>query len=109
MSEIKSKIGNFRFLNTSSGEIALNMSLSNEMSTFFNGSSAQWDGDPVNIAGIRVVPWGVDNNMPMAIRNLLEKITWARASWTAKQGCCMGRDRCFTALKWKIMSGFRNG
>ncbi|MEG0889839.1 MAG: hypothetical protein RSH25_15350, partial [Bacteroides sp.] len=71
MAEIKKKIGNFHFLDTGAGQYALNMSLSNEMSTFFNGSSRNWDGDPVTIAGVKVVPWGSDNNLPTAIRDLL--------------------------------------
>lgn len=99
MGEIKSKIGNFRFLNTSAGEIALNMSLSNEMSTFFNGSSAQWDGDPVNIAGVRVVPWGVDNNMPMAIRNLLEKNNLGPGILDRKTGLLYGQGPMLYRIK----------
>ena len=58
MAEIKEKIGGFRFVDAGVGTYAINMSLgNNELSSFFNGSSSNWDGDPVTIAGVRVVPW----------------------------------------------------
>ena len=72
MSEIK-KIGSFSFVDTAVGQYAINMNWSQSMSQFFNAGSQDWDGDPVSVAGVRVVPWGPDNNMPNAIRDLLEK------------------------------------
>ena len=57
----------------------------NELSSFFNGSSSNWDGDPVTIAGVRVVPWGIDNNLPKTVRDILEKNIWDRAFWIANR------------------------
>lgn len=73
MSDIKRKIGNFSFVDTSAGQYAINMNWSESMSHFFSTGSKDWDGDPVTVAGVRVVPWGPDNNMPNAIRDMLEK------------------------------------
>lgn len=95
MSEIK-KIGSFSFVDTAAGQYAINMNWSQSMSQFFNAGSQDWDGDPVSVAGVRVVPWGPDNNMPNAIRNLLEKNNLVPVFWTVRWGCCMGRGRCFT-------------
>lgn len=72
MSKTK-KIGSFSFVDTTAGHFAINMNWSESMSRFFNAGSQDWDGDPVSVAGVRVVPWGPDNNMPNAIRDLLEK------------------------------------
>lgn len=93
------KIGNFRFVNVSGGTYALNMSLSNEMSTFFNASSANWDGDPVTVAGIRVVPWGIENNMPTAIRNLLEKNNLGPGILDRKTGLLYGQGPMLYKIK----------
>lgn len=99
MSEIKKKIGNFHFLDTGAGQYALNMSLSNEMSTFFNGSSRNWDGDPVTIAGVKVVPWGSDNNLPTAIRDLLEKNNLGPGILERKTGLLYGQGPMLYKLK----------
>lgn len=87
MAEIKEKIGGFRFVDAGVGTYAINMSLgNNELSSFFNGSSSNWDGDPVTIAGVRVVPWGIDNNLPKRqYVTFLKRIIWDRAFWIAKQ------------------------
>lgn len=98
MEEIK-KIGNFRFVDTSAGQYALNMSLSNEMSTFFNGSSRNWDGDPVTIAGVKVVPWGPDNNLPTAIRDVLEKNNLGPGILDRKTGLLYGQGPMLYRLK----------
>ena len=74
MAEIKEKIGGFRFVDAGVGTYAIHMGVDyNELSSFFNGSSSNWDGDPVTVAGVRIVPWGIDNNLPKTVRDILEK------------------------------------
>ena len=91
MSEITKKIGNFSFVDTSAGHYALNMNWRDEFSTFFSGSSVDWDADPVSVAGVRVVPWGPDNNMPTYVRNLLEKNNLAPGILARKIGLLYGQ------------------
>ena len=96
MGDIKKKIGHFNFVDTVAGQYAINMNWSQEMSQFFNGDSKNWDGDPTNVAGVRVVPWGPDNNMLMLSGIYWRKIIWDPVSWTGKWDCCMDKARCFT-------------
>lgn len=91
MGDIKKKIGHFNFVDTVAGQYAINMNWSQEMSQFFNGDSKNWDGDPTNVAGVRVVPWGPDNNMPNAIRNLLEKNNLGPGILDRKTGLLYGQ------------------
>lgn len=56
MSTIKKKIGHYSFVDTAKGQFALHMDWSADMSQFFNFRSPNWDGDPVSVAGVRVVP-----------------------------------------------------
>lgn len=91
MGDIKKKIGHFNFVDTVAGQYAINMNWSQEMSQFFNGDSKNWDGDPTNVAGVRVVPWGPDNNMPNAIRNLLEKNNLGPGILDRKMGLLYGQ------------------
>lgn len=99
MSEIKKKIGNFGFVDTAAGQYAINMNWSNSMSQFFNGSSQDWDGDPVTVAGVRVVPWGVDNNLPNAIRDLLEKNNLGPGILDRKTGLLYGQGPMLYRVK----------
>lgn len=91
MGDIKKKIGHFNFVDTVAGQYAINMNWSPSMSQFFNGDSQNWDGDPTNVAGVRVVPWGPDNNMPNAIRNLLEKNNLGPGILDRKTGLLYGQ------------------
>ena len=92
MAEIKEKIGGFRFVDAGVGTYAINMSLgNNELSSFFNGSSSNWDGDPVTIAGVRVVPWGIDNNLPKTVRDILEKNNLGPGILDRKTGLMYGQ------------------
>lgn len=91
MSGIKKKIGNFSFVGTASGQYAINMNWSQEMSQFFNGDSKDWDDDPSSVAGVRVVPWGADNNLPDAIRNLLERNNLGPGLLDRKAGLLYGQ------------------
>lgn len=92
MAEIKEKIGGFRFVDAGVGTYAINMSLgNNELSSFFNGSSSNWDGDPMTIAGVRVVPWGIDNNLPKTVRDILEKNNLGPGILDRKTGLMYGQ------------------
>lgn len=91
MGTISKKIGNFSFVDTAVGSYAINMNWSNEMSHFFNGDVQNWDADPVTIAGVRIVPWGVDNNLPNAIRNILEKNNLGPGILDRKTGLLYGQ------------------
>lgn len=91
MSRINRKIGNFSFVDTVAGQYAINMNWSQSMSQFFDAGSQDWDGDPVNVAGVQVVPWGLDNNMPNAIRDLLEKNNLGPGILDRKTGLLYGQ------------------
>lgn len=92
MAEIKKKIGSMSFVSVDEGTYALNMGLSeNPLNSFFNTSSANWDGDPVTIHGVKIVPWGADNNMPEAIRDLLEKNNLGPGILERKTGLLYGQ------------------
>jgi hypothetical protein len=90
MAEIEKKIGNYAFMGTDVGQIALNMNWSTEVSQLF-GETRNWEGDPVTVAGERVVPWGSDNNMPNAIRNLLERNNLGPGILDRKTGLLYGQ------------------
>lgn len=90
MAEIEKKIGNYAFLGTDVGQIALNMNWSTEVSQLF-GETRNWEGDPVIVAGERIVPWGSDNNMPNAIRNLLERNNLGPGILDRKTGLLYGQ------------------
>lgn len=99
MGDITKKIGHFSFVDTVAGSYAINMNWSQEMSQFFNGDSKNWDGDPTNVAGVRVVPWGPDNNMPNAIRNLLEKNNLGPGILDRKAGLLYGQGPLLYKVK----------
>ena len=69
------------------------------MSQFFNAGSQDWDGDPVSVAGVRVVPWGPDNNMPNAIRDLLEKNNLGPGILDRKVGLLYGQGPMLYRVK----------
>ena len=91
MSEIKRKIGGFTFVDTSCGHYALNMNWASDMESALLLKSSDWDADPVTVAGVRVVPWGAANDMPTAVRNLLEKNNLAPGILSRKVGLLYGQ------------------
>lgn len=99
MGEIKKKIGSFRFVDTSLGTYAINMNLNHEMSTFFSGNSSSWDSDPVSVGGVRVVPWGPDNNLPVAIRDILERNNLGPGILDRKTGLLYGQGPMLYRIK----------
>lgn len=86
-------IGNCHFVETKAGTYMLNLngSFDGTISTLYDSSYNDWDGDPVTLAGVRVVPWGYDNNMPKNIRNLLEKNNLGPGILARKAGLLYGQ------------------
>ena len=91
MAEIIKRIGNYGFVDTSSGQFAINMNWNRSFSDTLNLDSQNWDGDPVTVAGERVVPWGTDNNLPNNIRDLLEKNNLGPGVLDRKTGLLYGQ------------------
>lgn len=85
------KIGNFAFVDTVSGQYAIHMDWSHEMSRFFNGRTQDWDGDPMTVAGVQVVPWGRNNDLPDAVRDLLERNNLGPGILDRKTGLLYGQ------------------
>ena len=85
------KIGKFSFVDTAAGQYAIRMDWSSSMSQFFDLSGRNWDDDPVSVAGERVVPWGKDNNLPRAIRDLLERNNLGPGILDRKTGLLYGQ------------------
>lgn len=63
----------FYFADTARGTYAIGMNWDNSVSDLFALTSDDWDGDPVTVAGERVVPWGPDNDFPVNVRSMLER------------------------------------
>ena len=85
------KIGKFSFVDTAAGQYAIAMDWSASMSQLFDLSGRNWDDDPVSVAGERVVPWGKDNNLPHAIRDLLERNNLGPGILDRKTGLLYGQ------------------
>lgn len=73
--KIVDRAGSLRIVDCGVGTygVALNSRRSDNFSDIFNWTGANWDSDPVYVGGVRVVPWGPKDNMPTAVRDLLEK------------------------------------
>ena len=78
-------------MDTAAGQFALHMDWSSSMSQLFDLSGRNWDDDPVSVAGERVVPWGKDNNLPRAIRDLLERNNLGPGILDRKTGLLYGQ------------------
>lgn len=86
------KIGKFNFVPTKVGTYAIQMSsFQDSISHLFGSAVADWDGDPTTVAGVRVVPWGPDNNLPIKIRNLLERNNLGPGILDRKTGLLYGQ------------------
>ena len=92
MSEIR-KIGDFHFVPTEVGTYAVRMEggLNDTFERFLSFDPTSWDMDPVTVAGVRVVPWGADNNLPKNIRRILEKNNLAPGILDRKLGLIYGQ------------------
>ena len=92
MSETR-KIGDFHFVPTEVGTYAVRMEggLNDTFDRFLCFDPRSWDMDPVTVAGVRVVPWGADNNLPKNIRRILEKNNLAPGILDRKLGLIYGQ------------------
>ena len=92
MSETR-KIGDFHFVPTEVGTYAVRMEggLNATFERFLSFDPTSWDMDPVTVAGVRVVPWGADNNLPKNIRRILEKNNLAPGILDRKLGLIYGQ------------------
>ena len=86
------KIGNINFVETAVGTYAIRMdSFRDSLTHLFGSAVADWDCSPTTVAGVRIVPWGADNNLPSSIRNLLEKNNLAPGILARKTGLLYGQ------------------
>ena len=92
MSETR-KIGDFHFVPTEVGTYAVRLEggLNDTFERFLSFDPTSWDMDPVTVAGVRVVPWGADNNLPKNIRRILEKNNLAPGILDRKLGLIYGQ------------------
>ena len=65
--------------------------LNDTFERFLSFDPTSWDMDPVTVAGVRVVPWGADNNLPKNIRRILEKNNLAPGILDRKLGLIYGQ------------------
>lgn len=89
-------IGGLSLVDTQAGTFALRMSAysgsySDSMERFLSGGSTSWDSDPVSVAGVRVVPWGENDNMPVMVRDLLERNNLGPGVLLRKAGLIYGQ------------------
>lgn len=87
------KIGDFHFVPTEVGTYAVRMAggIDSTYEHFLSFDPTNWDTDPVTVAGVRVVPWGSDNNLPKHIRRILEKNNLAPGILDRKLGLIYGQ------------------
>ena len=100
MSETK-RIGDFHFVPTEVGTYAVRMegSLNDTFERFLSFDATSWDMDPVTVAGVRVVPWGADNNLPKNMRRILEKNNLAPGILDRKLGLIYGQGPMLYTLE----------
>ena len=100
MSETR-KIGDFHFVPTEVGTYAVRMEsgLNDTFERFLSFDPTSWDMDPVTVAGVRVVPWGADNNLPKNMRRILEKNNLAPGILERKLGLIYGQGPMLYTLE----------
>lgn len=102
MSEVK-KIGGYSFVNTTAGTYAISMSLPSDdqsLSTILN-LAGSWEQSPALFGGVKVVPFGSDNNLPANVRNLLEKNNLGPGILDRKTGLEYGQGPFLYRLKYE--------
>lgn len=98
--ETVKKIGGLNFANVGSGTYAIgyNVDTAEQSLVMTLNNYGNWETEAVNIGGVRIVPWGADNNLPAYIRQLLEKKTTLDPQISnAASGCNTDKDRTFIA------------
>ena len=75
--KIVDRAGRFTLIDTGVGTYAVGLSGrgfgQDSLSSFFDLGGRSWDKDPQSVAGLSIVPWGPDDQMPRMVRDLLEK------------------------------------
>ena len=99
MENIK-KIGNTSFVTTQVGTYALQMDgFSMPVDRFMGADLTGWDQDPISVAGVRIVPWGPDNNLPNYVRRILERNNLAPGILDRKVGLVYGQGPMLYRVK----------
>ncbi|MDR0939919.1 MAG: hypothetical protein LBN29_11340 [Mediterranea sp.] len=91
MGTISKKIGRYAFVDTAAGSVAIGMNWEPSFGDTLLSGAGDWDSDPVSVAGVRVVPWGRDNNLPGRVRDLLEKNNLGPGILERKTGLLYGQ------------------
>lgn len=89
MNDVK-KVGPFHMAETSVGTYAIQFGSGDTLPSWAF-SPQSWDGEPTTVAGVKIVPWGIDNNMPVFVRNLLEENNLAPGILERKTGLIYGQ------------------
>lgn len=84
------RIGNTNFVATKAGTYAIQMDGWTATMDTLMGRTDDWDTQPATVAGVSVVPWGNDNNLPANIRDLLEKNNLGPGILERKDGLLYG-------------------
>ncbi len=102
MDKVK-KIGGYNFANVGSGTYAIgyNVDTAEQSLVMTLNNLGNWETEPVNVGGVRVVPWGADNNLPAYIRTLLEKNNLGPANIERRIGLQYGQGPNLYRLKFE--------
>lgn len=110
MNNIKiDKVGSTRFIHIPGVGIGMYMGMDSTLTTFPEMSSVSWETDPEIIAGKAVVPYGKDNNLPIEIQDIMEKIIWPLVYWNGRRGYYLVRDPNYIRKSMKTVKLPGNG
>lgn len=101
--ETVKRIGGYNFANVGSGTYAIgfNVDTAEQSLIMTLNNYGNWETDAVNIGGVRIVPWGADNNLPAYIRQLLEKNNLGPANIERRIGLQYGQGPYLYRLKFE--------
>ena len=104
--KIKARAAGMNFVDVGSGTFAIGYSSVHDygMSSFLRGIS-DWDSGPESVSGVRVVPWGMSNNLPKVIREVLEKNNLGPGVLRRKIGLIYGQGA--QLFRWAVQNGER--
>lgn len=108
--KMNKKIGNINFVETAVGTYAIRMdSFRDSLTHLFGSAVSDWECSPTTVAGVRIVPWGADNDLPSSVRNLLEKTIWHQVFFLEKLVCYTVRGQCCIVWVSRITNASRCG
>lgn len=90
---IVDRAGGFSVVDCSTGRYAIALSARTgvqQLTSFFSMDGRSWDKDPQTVAGVQVVPWGPDDQMPRMVRDLLERNNIGPGTLARKMGLIYG-------------------